>query len=436
MVATCIAEEGLDIAEVDLIISYDMVASPIRMIQRNGRTGRKRDGKVVILITEGKEEEKLCQSMDRMDVMQNSNEIQKLMSQLHFMKKSSQMISEVTDPCIMVEKDLGPQPSSTTTNSSSSSSMTRISELFCDLTVPLHQSRSKNLSTGSNLNDPVKVIDLEETLDDKDLFSWNTFPATSAVKNQQLKISSLFTKAQPRKVIEPKQVLTGTAVDQSSLLQEVNKDCSICGLQFTTNDVATSLCPVCVEMMSIPVSQDDSSPLHVPAPSTPKSSKIPSSAPAACSPSAVSFQISPVSSHFASNDPAPPRSSSKSLYRTLEEVLSSRLNFDMERDEVKEKIQLINSHLTLGCLLQQPSNSSQYRPPFMNSSNPTANDLMRSPSLLSPPVSLKADHEVRMEDITRRCIQRSRYPMEIPSFPRLTSQESGKLPSPFTSHHF
>ena len=45
LVATSIGEEGLDIGEVDLIICYDASASPIRMLQRMGRTGRKRTGK-------------------------------------------------------------------------------------------------------------------------------------------------------------------------------------------------------------------------------------------------------------------------------------------------------------------------------------------------------------------------------------------------------
>ena len=39
LVATSIAEEGLDIVEVDLIVLYDSVASPVRMMQRIGRTG-------------------------------------------------------------------------------------------------------------------------------------------------------------------------------------------------------------------------------------------------------------------------------------------------------------------------------------------------------------------------------------------------------------
>ncbi|KAG7015875.1 DEAD-box ATP-dependent RNA helicase FANCM, partial [Cucurbita argyrosperma subsp. argyrosperma] len=45
IVATCIGEEGLDIMEVDLVICFDANISPIRMIQRMGRTGRKHDGR-------------------------------------------------------------------------------------------------------------------------------------------------------------------------------------------------------------------------------------------------------------------------------------------------------------------------------------------------------------------------------------------------------
>ena len=56
LVATCIGEEGLDIGEVDLIICYDTQSSPIRMLQRMGRTGRKRSGRIVTLVTAGKEE--------------------------------------------------------------------------------------------------------------------------------------------------------------------------------------------------------------------------------------------------------------------------------------------------------------------------------------------------------------------------------------------
>lgn len=53
LVATSIAEEGLDIPEVDLVVFYEPVPSEIRHIQRRGRTGRKAAGKVVILVANG-----------------------------------------------------------------------------------------------------------------------------------------------------------------------------------------------------------------------------------------------------------------------------------------------------------------------------------------------------------------------------------------------
>ncbi|KAL1525757.1 hypothetical protein AB1Y20_020600 [Prymnesium parvum] len=56
LVATTIGEEGLDIGEVDLIIQFDAIVSPIRTTQRSGRTGRKRDGEVIMLMTPGYEE--------------------------------------------------------------------------------------------------------------------------------------------------------------------------------------------------------------------------------------------------------------------------------------------------------------------------------------------------------------------------------------------
>eukprot|EP00111_Clytia_hemisphaerica_P002682 TCONS_00007586-protein len=56
VVSTCVGEEGLDIGDVDLIVCFDASNSPIRLVQRMGRTGRKRKGRIVILVGEGKEE--------------------------------------------------------------------------------------------------------------------------------------------------------------------------------------------------------------------------------------------------------------------------------------------------------------------------------------------------------------------------------------------
>ncbi|KAF8446272.1 hypothetical protein L210DRAFT_3619974 [Boletus edulis BED1] len=56
LVSTSIGEEGLDIGEVDMIVCYDAQKTPIRMLQRVGRTGRKRDGYVHVLLAEIREE--------------------------------------------------------------------------------------------------------------------------------------------------------------------------------------------------------------------------------------------------------------------------------------------------------------------------------------------------------------------------------------------
>ncbi|CAI6331504.1 unnamed protein product [Periconia digitata] len=70
LVATSIGEEGLDIGEVDLIICYDSKASPIRMLQRMGRTGRKREGKIIMLQMQGKEENDAAKAKDSYEKMQ------------------------------------------------------------------------------------------------------------------------------------------------------------------------------------------------------------------------------------------------------------------------------------------------------------------------------------------------------------------------------
>jgi len=57
LVGTSVAEEGLDIPSTDLVLFYEPVPSEIRSIQRKGRTGRGRVGKVVVLVTRGTKDE-------------------------------------------------------------------------------------------------------------------------------------------------------------------------------------------------------------------------------------------------------------------------------------------------------------------------------------------------------------------------------------------
>lgn len=65
LVATSVGEEGLDVANTDLVVFYEPVPSEIRSIQRRGRTGRSRAGRVVVLVTVGTRDEASLNSSEK-----------------------------------------------------------------------------------------------------------------------------------------------------------------------------------------------------------------------------------------------------------------------------------------------------------------------------------------------------------------------------------
>lgn len=68
LVATSIGEEGLDVGEVELIVCFDICSSnPTRFVQRIGRTGRQKRGYVVMLVTEGREQQLLKEVLAQKD---------------------------------------------------------------------------------------------------------------------------------------------------------------------------------------------------------------------------------------------------------------------------------------------------------------------------------------------------------------------------------
>ncbi|XP_013915405.1 PREDICTED: Fanconi anemia group M protein [Thamnophis sirtalis] len=95
LVSTCVGEEGLDIGEVDLIICFDAQKSPIRLVQRMGRTGRKRQGRIVVILSEGREERIYNQSQS------NRKNLLKTLSKnkgLHLYQHSPRMIPDGLKP--------------------------------------------------------------------------------------------------------------------------------------------------------------------------------------------------------------------------------------------------------------------------------------------------------------------------------------------------
>lgn len=57
LVTTSVGEEGLDIPSCKLAVFYDTVASAVRSIQRRGRVGRTKPGKVIVLLTKNTRDE-------------------------------------------------------------------------------------------------------------------------------------------------------------------------------------------------------------------------------------------------------------------------------------------------------------------------------------------------------------------------------------------
>ncbi|XP_060919558.1 Fanconi anemia group M protein [Labrus mixtus] len=98
LVSTCIGEEGLDIGEVDLIVCFDAQKSPIRMVQRMGRTGRKRKGRIVVILAEGREERTYNQSQS------NKNSVYKSIignkNGFHMYPNSPRMLPDGVNPTL------------------------------------------------------------------------------------------------------------------------------------------------------------------------------------------------------------------------------------------------------------------------------------------------------------------------------------------------
>jgi len=93
LVATSIAEEGLDIPQVDLVVFYEPIPSEIRYIQRRGRTGRKSSGRVIILAAKDTIDERyLYASKRRMEKMKQ------ILSTISMTLKPVQRASMLADP--------------------------------------------------------------------------------------------------------------------------------------------------------------------------------------------------------------------------------------------------------------------------------------------------------------------------------------------------
>ena len=89
LVSTSVAEEGLDVPEVDLVCFYEPVPTAIRSIQRKGRTGRQAEGAVVVLMAEDTRDEAFFWISRRRE--------KKMSNQLAELKAATDDIEETVD---------------------------------------------------------------------------------------------------------------------------------------------------------------------------------------------------------------------------------------------------------------------------------------------------------------------------------------------------
>ncbi len=87
LVSTSVGEEGLDVSQCDLVIFYDIVPSATRLIQRTGRTGRARKGRVIFLIAKGTRDEGYYYASQN-NRERLKNEIEEVKSELNSSKQT------------------------------------------------------------------------------------------------------------------------------------------------------------------------------------------------------------------------------------------------------------------------------------------------------------------------------------------------------------
>ncbi|MCX8178024.1 MAG: helicase-related protein, partial [Candidatus Bathyarchaeota archaeon] len=129
LVATSIAEEGLDIPEVDHVVFYEPVPSEIRYIQRRGRTGRRVAGKVTILIAEDTVDEAFYWSS-----ISRARKMKRIISQLN--RKLPELLNEKAKPAItLMDYQLQTQQATTTSTQAQTEATMPRKELWKPQTI-------------------------------------------------------------------------------------------------------------------------------------------------------------------------------------------------------------------------------------------------------------------------------------------------------------
>ena len=113
LVATSVGEEGLDVPAADCVILYEPVPSAIRAIQRRGRTARKTDGNVQVLITQNTRDEYVQNASKNREItmyrtlnkLQSQSRLPKRLSPISNVLNSFSVNSESAESFIEKERD-------------------------------------------------------------------------------------------------------------------------------------------------------------------------------------------------------------------------------------------------------------------------------------------------------------------------------------------
>ncbi len=122
LIATSVGEEGLDIPEVDLVLFYEPIPSAIRTVQRRGRTGRQKEGNVIMLITKQTRDEafrwtahhkekKMYRELEKIsktlrpsyEKTKTLNDYQEIVIKTDYREKGSKLMKELLDEGINLD---------------------------------------------------------------------------------------------------------------------------------------------------------------------------------------------------------------------------------------------------------------------------------------------------------------------------------------------
>ncbi|XP_044263685.1 Fanconi anemia group M protein [Tribolium madens] len=146
LLSTCIGEEGLDVGEVDLIVCFDIAnKSPIRMIQRMGRTGRKKEGRVVVLVTEGKEQQTLKDCLIYKNNLGNFATNSELLEQGKYLDNPKMIPSYIQPKC---------QKMFITVKKRALTKNSNLKDMF------------RNMSDGPKFSEDLEIVEIQERLSD------------------------------------------------------------------------------------------------------------------------------------------------------------------------------------------------------------------------------------------------------------------------------